>query len=508
MDTGRRIFLQQVAAGAAAAVIPVRGMCANPTFASNPFSLGIASGDPTDQSIILWTRLAPDPLAPGGGMADLAVPVRWQVARDKRFRRLVREGIAIATPDLAHSVHVDVQGLDQKTQYWYRFSAGDAESKVGRTRTLAAPGTQVSAARFTTCSCQHFEQGYFTAYAHMIEDAPDFVVHLGDYIYEVSFGSAIRSHIDNSPVLSIDDFRTRHALYKSDPDLQAAHRVLPFFAVPDNHDALPDDDPTKYSIRSAAYQAWYEHMPVRAWYRLGSAALSAYQSVDVGSLLRLNLLDTRQFRTHGEISEGDPNYAFGIFKPDVPERHDVNRSMLGVEQMRWLSSRLKNSPAAWNAVASTVPVGEFEFRRNADPTSHYYYSSWDGFPANRNALFDSLRATENPVVLSGDIHSFWAKELNLDPDDKAKKIATEFVTSSISAGWPEPLSIPVSENLSRNPTTRLYEPAYRGYTLHDVTADAWTTTMRAVESVKVKNSGSKTIATFRITTGEGRATQI
>ncbi len=481
---------------------------ANPKFTGNPFSLGIASGDPTDQSVILWTRLAPEPLKLGGGMPELAVPVRWQVAKDRRFRRIVQEGTTMATPDLAHSVHVDVQSLSPKTEYWYRFSAGDAESKIGRTLTLPSPTQSVSSARFTTCSCQHFEQGYFNAYSHMIEDDPDFVVHLGDYIYDVSFGASVRDHIDNSPLLSVEDFRRRHALYKSDEFLQDAHRKLPFFAVLDNHDALPDGDLRQVAVRAAAYQAWYEHMPIRGWYRPGSAALATYQSLDLGTLLRLNILDTRQFRSNANIGEGDPKFGFGIYRPDIPARHEHDRTMLGAEQMNWLDNRLSQSKTTWNVVASTVPVGEFEIKRKGDARPHYYYSSWDGYTANREALFKSLSKAENAVVLSGDIHSFWAKELVANIGGSSQSIATEFTTSAISAGWPEPLSGPIADSLTANPSTRFYDASYRGYALHDVTPESWTTRLRGIDAVDSIPSKSIDVAAFRIAAGAAGATRI
>lgn len=506
--TLRRTFLKHLGAGATLALSRAQEILKSPKFERDPFSLGIASGDPTDRSVILWTRLAPEPLLPGGGMPEVAVPVRWQLASDQQFRRIVQEGTSMATPDLAHSIHVDVQGLNPNTHYWYRFAAGNAESKTGRTLTLPSASQNVTKARFTTCSCQHFEQGYFSAYTHMINDDPDFVVHLGDYIYDVSFGASVRQHIDNSPLLSVDDFRRRHALYKSDQFLQEAHRNLPFFAVLDNHDALPDGDPGQVAVRAAAYRAWYEHMPIRGWYRPGSAALATYQSLDIGTLLRLNILDTRQFRSNANISEGDPSYGFGIFRPDVPERHNVERTMLGAEQMNWLNNRLNQSEATWNVVASTVPVGEFELRRDGDPRPHYYYSSWDGYPANREALFEALSQVANAVVLSGDIHSFWAKELEATIDGKNQAIATEFVTSALSAGWPEPLATPIAKNLARNPATRFYDDTYRGYALHDVTPDEWTTRLRGIDAVDSQSPNALDVAAFKIAAGVSGAARV
>jgi len=505
MTTGRRRFLGHLTAGAVSAAVPVRAYSALPKFARSPFQLGIASGDPTDSSVILWTRLAPAPLELAGGMSDVAVPVDWQVARDEGFRQVVRHGTVLAEPELAHSVHVDVQGLTPYTEYWYRFRAGGVESEVGRTLTLPEPGESPAQTRFVTCSCQHYEQGYFSAYTHMLDDAPDFVVHLGDYIYDVSFGPGVRTHGNNDPLITVDDFRMRHALYKTDQSLRAAHRHLPFFAIPDNHDALQDNDTRRLAVRAAAYQAWYEHMPVRVRYRPDSAALSLYKSVEVGNLLRLNLLDTRQFRSTENISQGDPDYAFGIFRPDVPARLGSDRHMLGTEQAHWLRQRLTNSPATWNVVASTVPVGEFELRRGSDPTPHYYYSSWDGYPASRAEMFDALRQTQNPVVLSGDIHSFWCKDLIARVDGKDQTIATEFTTSSISAGWPAPLAEPIADNLTRNPATRFYEPNDRGYALHEVSSSRWSTVFRGLDSVEKEASSPRNIKNFELFPGRGGA---
>ena len=216
MTLNRRKFVKQLTAGVSFAMLPVTGICANPKFDQYPFSLGIASGDPSDQSVVLWTRLAPEPLSADGGMGTDAVPVHWWLAKDQQFRQNVQQGSALATADLAHSIHIDVNGLAPATEYWYRFMVGDVTSGIGRTCTLPAATSEVRRVRFACCSCQHFEQGYFNAYRHMIDDAPDFVVHLGDYIYDVSFGASVREHTDNSPLTTLADFRRRHAQYKLD----------------------------------------------------------------------------------------------------------------------------------------------------------------------------------------------------------------------------------------------------------------------------------------------------
>lgn len=504
MTVDRRTFVQQLLASGSLAVLPVRGNATRPKFDADPFSLGVASGDPNAQSVILWTRLAPKPFARDGGMDGRAVEVRWWVATDEQFRRVVRHGIALAMPDLAHSVHIDVQGLEPDTEYWYRFAADDAASPIGRTWTLHSTGASPSSVRFVTCSCQHYEQGFYAAYRHIVEDEPDFVVHLGDYIYDVSFGAGVRKHPSEMQPVTLADFRLFHALYKSDRQLQEAHRRIPFFTVPDNHDALNDFDRNRLAIRAAAYQAWYEHMPIRAWHRPGSATLSLYQSIDVGQLLRVNLLDTRQFRDSEHISEEDPNYGFGIYRPHVAERNAPSRTMLGAEQTRWLRGRLIDSPTHWNAIASTVPFGQFTFHRSGDSVPNYYYSSWDGYPANRREVVEELERTKNPIVLSGDVHSFWAKNVSGDGDQNGRTIAPEFVTTSISSGWPDPLSQPVLDNLSENLSVKYYEGRYRGYCLHDITATQWRTRMRGLDSVLTADSDIQDVATFEVKSGKSR----
>lgn len=446
-------------------------------------------------SLIIWTRLAPQPAQPNGGMDERLVKVRWWVARDSQFRRIVQHGTAVATPDLAHSVHVDVTGLDADTRYWYRFGAGDAESPVGCTRTLPAFDTLHTHVRFATCSCQHYEQGYFTAYRHMVADSPMFGVHLGDYIYEVSFGSSIRKHPLDGPPTTLDEFRLFHAAYKSDTDLQHAHRQLPFFVVPDNHDAQSDYSPGDLELRKNAYQAWYEHMPVRAWFRPGASSLSFFQSIDVGRLLRINLLDTRQFRGREELGESDPNYGFGIYRSHDVARLHPTRTMLGTVQTDWLADRLHNSPASWNCVASTVPFGSFSFRRAGEEIPRFYYGSWDGYAANRQQVMSRLHTVKNPVVVSADLHSFWAKQC-ADTAFRTKIgwSVPEFAATSISSGWPKPLSGPIRDNLGNNPSTVYYEDRYRGYCIHDVTPEHWSCRMRGVNSVETQRSSIRDVA--------------
>ena len=228
---------------------------------SYPFKLGIASGDVTESTSVLWTRLAPDPLSADGGMLPTSVPVQWELALDPAMSQVVRRGEAVATPEFAHSVHVELEGLDPGREYWYRFTASTHKSPVGRTKTLPHRESRPESLRFITASCQNYTHGYFVAYEHMIRDKPDFIIHLGDYFYDTSFGETFRKHETEKAPVSLADFRRRHALYKTDKHLQQAHAEIPFFTTIDNHDAVEDADPDKFAQRAAAYQAWYEHMP-------------------------------------------------------------------------------------------------------------------------------------------------------------------------------------------------------------------------------------------------------
>jgi alkaline phosphatase D len=224
-----------------------RNLLANPRFGADPFTLGVASGDPASDGFVLWTRLAPRPLEPLGGMEPRPVAVRWEVAGDARFQTLVAQGEALAHPELAHSVHVEVAGLAPDRPYWYRFRVGREESAVGRTRTLPAPGARVERLRFVAAGCQHYEQGLFTAWRHIAQEPVDFVFHYGDYIYESADHGAgpfkangrtydeVRRHVGGE-IYTLDDYRRRYALYKSDPDLQAAHAAVPFWMSFDDHE--------------------------------------------------------------------------------------------------------------------------------------------------------------------------------------------------------------------------------------------------------------------------------
>ena len=416
----RRLFL---ASGAALSTLPwLAGRSeAAPSrriaFGVDPFGLGVASGDPTSSGVVLWTRLAPRPLEPGGGMPSESVEVGWEIATDDAMKNVVRRGTAVATPQLGHSVHVEAEGLEPDRWYWYRFRAGDAESRVARTRTLPPPTARPDALRFAFASCQSYEQGLFTAYEHMAKDELDLIFHLGDYIYEYGgVDGKVRKHL-GAEIASLDDYRIRHAQYRSDPLLQAAHRRCPWFVTWDDHEvennyanATAEDtgvDPADFLIRRAnAYQAYYEMMPLRAGSLPRGPHMQLYRKASYGRLAELMILDTRQYRTD------QPNGDRGA---DLNENAlDPRNTMLGAEQEGWLQASLLESTGTWNVLAQQVMMGMVDL--SPGENDRYSMDQWPGYAAERMRLVKFLadRKVPNPVVLTGDIHSNWVNDLRVD----------------------------------------------------------------------------------------------
>jgi alkaline phosphatase D len=499
----RRQFLRNTLIGLSGMPLTAE-LAANEALVSNPFRLGVASGDVSDSSSVLWTRLAPEPEKADGGMPQAGVLVAWELSLDRAMSKVIRRGQAMAVAELGHSVHVELEGLESARDYWYRFSVGGYHSRIGRTRTL--PGQQESPerARFVTASCQNFTHGHFVAYRHMVKDAPDFVIHLGDYIYDTAFGETFRKHPSENPPQTLGDFRRWHALYKSDRDLQAAHAAIPFFLSIDNHDAIEDNDPSKAAIRAAAYQAWYEHMPVRGYGAVGANAFDIHRCISVGSLAQICLLDSRQFRDKRELctEDYDPGYGFGNYRERCQALFADERSMLGAAQERWLIDKLTHNSAAWNVIASPGPFLPFSYR--VDGKDRRYIGAWDSYPANRQRIAAALAQSGegHPLILSGDVHSFWAIDGAATTEPEERFPVLEFVTSSISANWPPALAQPVSDNLRNNPQVRFYDPAHRGYLLHELTAKQWQTTARGIDDVHDEQSGISTVARFTVNHGE------
>ena len=473
-----------------------------------PFRLGVASGYPSPHGMVLWTRLAPEPLSASGGMPPVPMPVLWEIADDESFRSIAANGVHYATPNWAHSVHVEPTGLAPDRDYWYRFHIGDATSPVGRTRTAPARHAEPGRLRFGLGSCQHYEQGWFVAHRHIAADALDLFVHVGDYIYESSWGSQhVRKHATPEPH-TLDDYRRRYALYKADPDLQAAHASCPWLVIWDDHEvdndyaadrSENDDDPASFlERRAAAYKAFYEHMPLRHWMVPIGPRLRLHTRVAHGRLAQFHLLDDRQYRSRQPCSNTNrdgPGLAAGC-RPRV----DPQATMLGHEQERWLQAGLTASEAGWNFVTQQTLMAQVDFV--AGPEEWFGTDSWDGYPAARRRLLEVLAARRpaNAVVLGGDLHSFWVTDLKTDFSSlHSPTIATEFVTTSIT-------SDPVPERytqgaVSINPHVRYASGVHRGYLRLDLTPQRLTVDLRGVNSVKDPESGCVTVATFHVEDG-------
>jgi alkaline phosphatase D len=501
--TSRRGFLRSLAVLGAAAASPLRAQ--SPRFASYPFSLGVASGYPSPDSVVLWTRLA-DLFAP------LAVAVRWEIAADEAMKSIVFSGTTTAEPTWGHSVHVEVKGLEPERWYWYRFIAAGAESAVGRTRTAPAAGAAAPRLRFAFASCQQYEQGYFGAYRHIAADAPDLVAFLGDYIYESTWGrDHVRSHASPEPY-TLEDYRARHALYRSDPDLQAAHAACPWIVTWDDHevdndyaDDRPEDGMDREAFlerRAAAYRAYYEHMPLPPRMQPDGPRMRIHTHLDWGSLARFAILDTRQYRSWQACPR--PGRRGGSNTIDIekcPRLPAPGRSMLGRAQERWLERTLAESPAAWNLVAQTTPMAQFD--QLPGPGRRAWTDGWDGYPAARQRLFQTIvdRKISNPVVLGGDVHAFNVNRLKLDFDDPASPtVASEFVVTSItSQSWAQER---LNQYLPDNPHMLQTDSRFRGYARADVSARRMQVDLRAMQSVQTRDAACSTLASFVVEDGK------
>ncbi len=504
----RRTFLQGGCLTAAALATPPALAVESMKFSRHPFTLGVASGYPTPDGFVLWTRLAPEPLAPGGGMQPVVVPVDWEIAADDAMRNVLRRGQTYASPEWAHSVHVETAGLDPARPYWYRFSAGGVRSVIGRSHTAPKTLAPLQRLRLAIASCQHYEQGYYAAYRRMLQDAPDLVLHVGDYIYESgSAGLRIRRH-DASEPYTLDDYRSRYALYKSDPDLQAMHACCPWMVIWDDHEtdndyagdvSEQDDDPVLFlQRRAAAYRAYYEHMPLPRQAAPFGPHMRLYAQRAFGDLVNLCMLDQRQYRAPHACPE--PGRRGGRRISDCVEREHPDRAMLGAHQEAWLGARLGVAQTRWNLLAQGVVMAQLDEQPGVG--ERYWSDAWNGYPSARGRLLQTLLDTRaaNPVVLSGDIHAFMASDLSLAPErSETPVIASELVTTSIT-------SQPVSEELLQkvlpeNPNTRFATGLHRGYLRLDLDARQLRADLIAMDTVQQRESGSRVLKSFVIEAG-------
>ncbi|MFJ2442009.1 MULTISPECIES: alkaline phosphatase D family protein [unclassified Streptomyces] len=514
---GRRRFLM-TGTGAAAALafsvgLPVAGVAGAAELdarriATDPFTLGVASGDPRPDGVLLWTRLAPSPYQADSGLPASRVSVQWELAHDAAFTRLAASGQTDAHPEFHHSVRVDVPGLEPGRVYHYRFRAGTWISPVGRTRTAPAPGAEVGRMKLAAVSCQAYHDGYFTAYGHLAREDVDVVLHLGDYLYEyaVTATGGARAYTDrtlpahyNRETVTLEDYRLRYGLYKTDPDLARAHAAHPFVVTWDDHETennyagdIPENDvpPEEFLLRRAsAYRAYWENQPLRTPQRPTGPDMRLYRRLDFGRLARFDILDTRQYRS-------DQAYGDGWQLPG-PESEDPARTMTGATQERWLLDGWRASTATWNVVPQQVTFA----RRRDRATAGYQVSmdAWDGYPASRRRLLDGAGAAgiRNLMVLTGDVHTAYAYDLKQDWDDPdSRTLGTEIVATSISSGkdgTPRPANW--ATLLGANPHMRFYQ-GQRGYVTVELSAEQARADFRAVAAVTTPGAPVTTVGSF------------
>jgi alkaline phosphatase D len=530
MDLDRRQFLAGAATVAGVAAIGLAGG-ATPALArtgdvdaSGPFALGVASGDPLPDSVILWTRLVRDPLDPDS-LPRRPLPVHWEIATDASFRHPVRRGTALARPEFGHSVHVDVRGLEPAREYAYRFRYQRHLSPAARTRTAPAAFADPRRLRFGVVNCQDYQNGYWPAYWSLADEDLDVVLHLGDYIYEYDPHSRFADRNHTTPdtpgldqLLTLRDYRNRHAQYKLDPALQAAHRTVPWILTWDDHEVENDyadlvdevadsgarrQTSAQFSVeRAHAYQAYYEHMPIRAPYHLGAPGFRIYRRLRFGRMAEFSVLDTRQYRTD------QPGGLTDDFAPVEAGQDNVAGTLTGGPQERWLKGNLLASQARWNVIAQQVMLSQLHFPNPtgaATPPVFGNMDQWDGYVPQRTRLLHFLEAARipNPVVLAGDIHSTWFSDLKRDFDDPdSPTVATEFVATSMSSDFPAAFDAALRQiNPVFNPHVRYFDGARHGYLRCELTKDAWRTDERTVDSIEVRESPTRTTASFVVESG-------
>ncbi|MGF7151138.1 alkaline phosphatase D [Sphingomonas zeicaulis] len=502
MKTGAGLLLfAGLPAHAAAAVL-------DRPLGANPFTLGVASGDPWPDGFVIWTRLAPRPLDEHGGMPQVTVPVTWEVAEDERFARVVRKGEAMARPELGHSVHVEVGGLSPHRHYWYRFAvAGSDASPVGRARTAPAADAGLDRLRIGVAGCQHWEAGLYGAWGALAREPDvDLLFHYGDYIYEGA-GRPVAEHVVRShagdEIYSLDDYRRRYAQYKADPQLQAAHQSCAFASSFDDHevdnnwagDFDQDGTPPEAFLlrRMAGYQAWYENMPVRRAQMPGLEGIRAFRRLDFGRLLRMHVLDTRSYRTDQSCND--------IARADTctPEAH-ASPEMLGHVQEAWLDEGLGNQ-RTWNLLAQQVIVMPLDVRAPGQDRPILETDLWDGYRPAKARLVESIRRNglSNVVIATGDHHKHAAgivPENGLTPD--GKPVAVEFLATSISSGGNGRGEEPFAHVLRNNPNLDLYTDR-RGYQLFDITPQRWTTEVKVIDEIEKPGGAIRTLVGYQVT---------
>ena len=513
----RRHVLRGLSAiGAAAVVEGFAGprLWAQPVFASTPFALGVASGEPAPDGFVAWTRLAPKPLEHRGGMPARAVEVEWVVAGDDKLANVVRSGKAVARPELGHALHIEVAGLEPGRHYFYGFRVAGHHSRIGRAKTLPPPGAALQRVRFAAAGCQRYDDGYFTAWRHIAEEDVDFVFHYGDYIYEYgnARARATKRKIarplpgDQGEVYSLDDYRRRYAAYQLDPDLQAAHAAHTFLPSFDDHEVDSNwaganseergvDEAMFHLRRMAAFQAWYETMPLRRLSYPRNGAIMAYRRLLLGDLAAIDVLDTRQYRSAQACG--------GAWKTiDCAAANSPEQKIIGDLQEKWILDGFAANKVPWTVLAQQVIMME---RKRARPDNPIDYSmdKWDGARLTRKRLLEAAAsARKNLVVLSGDLHDAIAGTLHTDfTAAGAPAVGTEFVVTSISSdGDGVEINGGGRRMLEHNPHLKFWN-GRRGYLLNTLTHKSWQADFRSVQYVQKPGAAIETKQRFTLEPG-------
>ena len=483
-----------------------------PAFArdENPFTLGVGSGDPDETSVVLWTRLL-------GGQEALEADyfVAVDVSLDAEFTDLVSSELAEAPFEYGNSVHYIAENLDPDSWYWYRFRIGEEVSATGRTRTMPSDDTPM---RLGFSSCQHWETGAYAAHRHLASADLDISVWLGDYIYETGaafFGVVTsqgeRTH-DGPEIETLEAYRARYGLYKSDIHLQAHHAARPWVVTWDDHEvqnnyaagvsAAGQDAATFAERQIAARQAWWEHMPVRLDPPEGDG-LVIHRSVRWGTLVDLHMLDGRQYRDP-QPTDGEPVELPGVGNLGLrrlgPTARDESHSMLGSEQRQWLEAQVAGSTTTWNVLGNQV----FMHGLNAFPgdSAATNTDTWDGYFGERQALLGTLaESTSNLIILSGDFHASSTADVRADPFAlETPIVATEFMAPAISSLFPSGLTSIAPLVLGFNPQIVHFEPR-NGFMTCEVTPETWTTTLHVLDDVTNENSELSVAGEFTVRAG-------
>ena len=518
----KRDFLTLVTASTSALTVPTSAW-SRPKFRENPFTLGVASGAPTSDSVVLWTRLCLDSLF-GSATGKDPVTVKWELARDAHFKNIIQTGQHQAILALAHSVHVEIPNLVADSRYFYRFMVGDAISAVGRTRTLSLPEAKVDRLRIAYASCQRYDHGYFSAYQHMVKENIDFVLFLGDYIYEYPTSKNAVRIPDKGWVITLDDYRARYALHKREPELQAMHAACPWLITWDDHEVqndyagihLGENGPVVADFdarRAGAYQAFYEHMPIRAaalTKALGGLARGAelriYQQLRLGQLATLQLLDNRQYRSLQACTRNGAAGSSQVDPSKCEAWNDPNRTLLGAEQEAWFKAQASSSTAPWNLIAQSSLFGQRDFRAGSGQS--FWNDGWDGYAPARSRVIESLAAnkTAMPVMIGGDVHANWVGHIKSDYQKaKSAAIGVEFCGAGISARGSTNEGLPA--RLERNPHFVFADQERNGYGILEITPTQLNATLRVVDTVTKSESKIETLASFTVIAGRPEVLQ-